>query len=155
MDRVSSSLTIILRIALPTMWAASVISLVVLLSWSIGGRANIFANLIVLIGLFLIIACGIAFIKLILWKLYRVEMDDKYVYVSNYFRTFKYPFQDIESIKGVSLAPERIFKIRLKSKGSFGKVIYFLASQKLWQGFIETHSHQLKNIFIPEIHPEN
>lgn len=149
MNRVSSSLTIILRIAFPTMWAAFVISLVVLLSWSIGGRVNIFSNPIVLIGLFLIIACGIAFIKLILWKLYRVDMDDKYVYVSNYFRTYKYPFQDIESIKGISFAPNRIYKIQLKSKGSFGSAIYFLASQKLWQDFVETHPNQLENIFRP------
>ena len=147
MNRVSSSLTIILRIALPTMWAASVVSLVVLLSWSVGGRANIFANPIVLIGLFLIIASGIAFIKLLLWKLYRVDIDDKYVYVSNYFRTFKYPFQDIESIKGISLLPERIFKIQLKSKGSFGSVIYFLASQKLWQDFVKEHPLQLQDIY--------
>ena len=147
MDRVSSSLTIVIRIALPTIWLATVISLVVLLSWAVSGRAQIFSNPIIWIALLLIIGSGVAFIHFILWKLYRVDMDHKYIYVTNYFRTYKYPFQDIELIKGISIFSDRIFRIQLKSKGSFGKNIYFLASQKLWHDFIDEHPEQLKDIY--------
>jgi hypothetical protein len=70
-------------------------------------------------------------------------MDDHHLYISNYFRTFKYPFSDIEVIRESSVLPGRIFCIRLKSKGSFGKNIYFLASQELWKDFLSTHQSQL------------
>lgn len=147
MDRVSSSLTIVLRIVIPTVWLVTVISLVVLLSWAVIGRAQIFSNPIIWLALLLIIGSGVAFIYFILWRLYRVDMDHKYVYVSNYFRTYKYSLKDIESIVGISLFPDRIFRIRLKSKGSFGKNIYFLASQKLWQDFIDEHPEQIRGIY--------
>lgn len=74
-------------------------------------------------------------------------MDNKSIYLSNYFKTFKYPFSDVQSIKGIPALPDRIYHIELKSKGSFGKHIYFLASQKLWQDFVEKHPEVLKDIF--------
>jgi len=147
MDRVSSSLTIVLRIVLPTVWLVTVFSLVVLLSWAVSGRAQIFSNPIVWIALLLIIGSGVAFIHFILWRLFRVDMDHRYVYISNYFHTYKYPFNDIESIKGIALLPDRVFRIELKSKGSFGKDIYFLASQKLWHDFVREHPDQLARIY--------
>jgi hypothetical protein len=146
MNRVSSSLTVILRIALPTIWFVSILSLLILLSWAVSGRAQLFSFPLVWAGMLLIIGCGASFIYFLLWKLYRVDMDDQSIYVSNYFRTYRYPFRDIQSIRGISVAPNRIFRIELKSKGSFGKNIYFLASQKLWQDYIQTHPLQLKDI---------
>ncbi len=147
MERVSSQLTILLRIALPTIWLTTVLSLTFLLGWTVRGKAQIFSNPLVWIGLILVLGSGIAFIRFILWRFYRVDMDDRYVYVSNYFKTFKYPFSDVESIRGSSVLPGRIFLIRLKSKGSFGKDIYFLASQKLWGDFVKEHQDALRDLY--------
>ena len=147
MDRVSSQLTIFIRIALPTIWFTTIISLFVLLIWSVQGKAQIFANPIIWIGMIAILALGYAFTKLILWRIYRVDMDERFVYVSNYFKTFKYPFSDIESIRTSSLLPGRVFIIKLKSKGSFGQKISFLASQKLWSDFVTEHPNLFENIY--------
>jgi magnesium-transporting ATPase (P-type) len=148
MNRVSSSLTILIRIGIPTMWFAFVLSIMILLSVAVSGRAQFFSNPILWISILFILGSGMTLMYLVFWKFYRVDMDRKFVYVSNYFRTFKYSFNDIESIKGISLFPDRIFKIRLKSKGSFGRNIYFLASQKLWEDFISEHAVQLENILL-------
>lgn len=75
-------------------------------------------------------------------------MDASSVYLTDYLRTFKYPFSDIKSIEGIGLMPNRVFHIELKAKGTFGKHIYFLASQKLWKDFVDNHPEQMKNIFI-------
>ena len=147
MDRVSSQLTIFIRIALPTIWFTTIISLFVLLIWSVQGKAQIFANPIIWISMIAIIGIGFAFVKLVLWRIYRVDMDDRYVYVSNYFKTFKYPFSDIESIRTSKVLPGRIFIIRLKSKGSFGREISFLASQKLWSDFVVEHPRLFESIY--------
>ena len=135
MQRVSSQLTIVLRIVLPTIWFTSILSIVVLLSFAVSGKAGLFGNPFVWIGLALILGCGFAVIKLLFWRFYRVDMDPQFVYVSNYFKTYKYPFTAVESITESSRLPGRVFCIHLKTKGSFGQHIHFLASQVLWQDF--------------------
>ena len=139
MQRVSSQLTIVMRIVLPTIWFTSILSIVVLLGFAINGKAGLFGNPFIWIGLLLILGCGFAFIKLLLWRFYRVDMDRSFVYVSNYFKTYKYPFTAVESITDSKTLPGRVFCIHLKTKGSFGKNIYFLASQVLWQDFQKEH----------------
>jgi len=128
-----------MRIVLPTIWFTSILSIVVLLGFAINGKAGLFGNPFIWIGLLLILGCGFAFIKLLLWRFYRVDMDRSFVYVSNYFKTYKYPFTAVESITDSKTLPGRVFCIHLKTTGSFGKNIYFLASQVLWQDFQKEH----------------
>ena len=149
MQRVSSQLTIVLRILLPTVWLTLILSITILLIYAVRGKAGLMANPIIWIALLLILGSGFAFIKFILWRLYRIDMDNQYFYISNYFKTFKYPYSDIDVIRESSVLPGRVFCIRLKSKGSFGKNIYFLASQVLWQDFISTHPDQLGDKLKP------
>lgn len=139
MQRVSSQLTIVLRIALPTIWFTAVASIFVLLVWAVRGKAGLFANPFLWIGLLLILGSGFFIMKFILWRFYRVDMDDRFVYVSDYFKTFKYPFQAVESIRDSKTLPGRVFCIHLKSKGTFGQKIYFLAAQVLWQDYLSEH----------------
>ena len=143
MQRVSSQLTIALRIALPTAWLTLILSITILLGWTVRGTARLFAHPIIWLSLLIILATGFAFIKFVLWRLYRVDMDDRFLYVSNYFKTYKYDLSDIESITESKILPGRIYCIHLKSKGSFGKNIYFLASQALWKDYVETHQQQM------------
>jgi hypothetical protein len=145
-NRVSSQLTIVLRIVLPTIWFTTIVSLVGLLGWAIRGKAGLFGNPFIWIGLLLILGSGLLFFRLVLWRYYRIDMDSRFLYVSDYFRTFKYPFSDIESITESTSLPGRVFCIMLKSKGSFGKKLYFLASQVLWQDFIKEHPEQMDSL---------
>ena len=146
MERVSSQLTILIRIALPTIWMTTILSLVILLGISVRGTAQVFSNPIVWLGLLFILGTGIAFIYLVLWRFYRVDMDDRFIYVSDYFRTYKYPFSDIANIRESKLLPGRVFIITFKSKGTFGKQISFLASQKLWNDFLAEHPDLFREI---------
>ncbi len=137
MQRISSQLTIVLRIAFPTIWLASILSIVILLGWAVRGKAGLFGNPFIWIGLLLILGSGFAFIKLILLRFYRVDVDANNIYVSNYFKTYKYPFSEVDYIRDSKTLPGRVFCICLKAKGSFGKNIYFLAAQTLWQDFLK------------------
>ena len=143
MQRVSSQGTIILRVALPTAWLTLIFSITVLLGWTIRGKAGLWANPFIWISLLVILGTGFVFIKFLLWRLYRIDMDDRFLYISNYFKTYKYDLADIESIVDSKILPGRVFRIRLKSKGSFGRNIYFLAAQSLWKDYIETHQQQM------------
>lgn len=139
MQRVSSQLTIVLRIVLPTVWFTTIVSLVVLLLWAVRGKAGLFSNPYLWVGLLLILGSGLILIKWLLWRYYRIDMDERYVYVTNYFKTYKYPLSDIERITTSKMLPDRIFCIHLKAKGTFGQDIQFLASQALWKDYLGNH----------------
>jgi hypothetical protein len=149
MQRVSSQLTIMIRIFIPTVWFTFVLSVCILLFWSIRGKAGLFSNPFIWVALFIILGTGFFFIRFLLWKLYRVDMDNQFIYISNYFKTYKYRFEDIESIRDTKIGTNRIYVIELKSKGSFGKKIHFLASQVLWNDFIKNHPGQLGPLLAP------
>src|SRR5688500_17504701 len=105
MERVSSQWTIFIRIALPTVWFTTFISIVILLGLTVRGTAQIFSNPLVWLVFLLILGTGFSFIHFVLWRFFRIDMDERYVYVSNYFKTYKYPFSDIESIRESKLLP--------------------------------------------------
>lgn len=139
MQRVSSQLTLIIRIVIPTVWITLIASIVILLGWTVSGKAGLLANPIIWIALLVILGTGFFFIRFILLRLFRIDMDDLHLYISNYFRTFKYSIDDIQSITTSKIFPGRVFCIHLKSKGTFGQHIYFLASQDLWKDYIASH----------------
>lgn len=143
MERVSSQGTIFIRIAIPTIWLTTIFSLIVLLLLAVQGKAQIFSNPIVWLVFLIILGSGLAFIYFVLWRIYRVDMDDEAVYVSDYFKTYRYPFSDIAGIRESKILPGRVFIIELKSKGSFGKEMAFLASQKLWKEYLLEHPQVL------------
>lgn len=148
MQRVSSQLTIVLRIVIPTVWLTTILSFVVLLGMAVRGKAGLFGNPFIWIGLLIILGSGFTLIKWLLWRFYRVDMDQHYLYVSNYFNTYKYPLHDIEAIIPSATLPTRIFCIVLKSRGTFGKKIWFLASQALWQDYLLDHPDVKQRITI-------
>lgn len=150
MQRVSSQLTIMLRIFLPTVWFTFVLSIIILLLWAVRGKAGLLANPFIWIALVFIFVSGFALIRFLLWKIYRVDMDEQFIYISNYFRTYKYPYSDVVSIRDSNIGTNRIFVIELKSKGSFGKKIHFLASQALWSDFVKHHPRQLGHLIATE-----
>ena len=147
MHRVSSQLTIALRIALPTIWFTAIVSTFVMLMWAVRGKAGLFSNPYIWIGILLILVTGYAFTHFILWRLYRIDMDGDHLYVSNYFRTYKYPYAEVVSISDAGIWKERIYRVTLKSKGSFGQHLYFLASKTLWLDFKNEHP-ELSDLWV-------
>lgn len=155
MQRVSSQLTIFLRIFIPTVWFTFIGSVVVLLVWAVRGKAGLLGNPFIWVGLLLILGCGYAVIHFFLWRLYRVDMDDQYVYISNYFKTYRYNFDDIDTITDSKTLPGRVFCIHLKAKGSLGQSIYFLASQVLWKDYLMSHDKVREKTFQEKKLPDN
>lgn len=149
MNRVSSQLTIVLRIVIPTVWFTAILSTLVMLTWAVRGKAGLFSNPYIWLGVILIIATGYAFIRLLLWRVYRVDMDSEYLYVTNYFKTYKYPYSEVDTIQDAGILKGRIFRITLKAKGSFGQKLYFVASKTLWLDFKNEHP-ELSDLWVNE-----
>ncbi len=62
------------------------------------------------------------YVKTSLWPLKRLDADDAYVYVTNYWTTVRYPWADVSHV----VVGRRRATLYLKGKGRFGRHIHFL-----------------------------
>jgi hypothetical protein len=79
-------------------------------------------------------------------QLKRVEMGQDCYYVSNYLKTYRLVYEDIESVSTIPLFRLQIMTFKLKAKGSFGKKITFLASKQLLEIFYESNPEVASHI---------
>jgi hypothetical protein len=73
------------------------------------------------------------------FKLLRVEMWEEHYIASNYFKSYRLIYDDIESITKLSLGRLSWVTFRLKGKGSLGSKIMFLQSNNLYRIFTEAN----------------
>jgi len=137
MQQVSTSLTLFLKIFFPVFWivffAAFTFAVWDLDRGSFGGIP--IGSFRIGVSIFLLI--GIALLYWSVMRLKRVEMDDKYVYVTNYFKNFKYPWHNISKLEERDFIVFRTIHLRLKEPGEFGKRITFVASRRKFNAFIK------------------
>jgi len=89
------------------------------------------------IGVVIFYLIGLLFLYFTFLRLKRVEIDPDFVYVTDYLKTYRYPFHNIESIKEINLYLFYLCTIRFKEKGSFGKKIHFLESRIKFKNALE------------------
>jgi hypothetical protein len=139
MQNVSSSFTVILKFALPTCWIVFFGAMTVAL-WFVDivpiagmetGTFRIVMSIFFLIGV-LILYWAVMGLK-------RVEMDDQFIYVTNYFKNIRYPYHQIEKINEKDYYFFRTFHLILKQSGYFGKKITFIPGRINFDQFLSEH----------------
>jgi hypothetical protein len=139
MVHVSSNLTLVFRIFIPTFWLAffGLFTIAVfVLDTSYFGNIPAFLFRVGTVAFYII---GSFLIYFSLLKLKRVEMDEWFVFATNYFKTYKYPWHNVERLEERDLIIFQLVTVHLKEPGSFGKRLLFLASRKRFRLFLETH----------------
>ncbi len=91
------------------------------------------------IGITIFWLVGLAIFYLTSYQLKRVDADHEYIYVSNYFKNFRYPYSNVEKIKTVDLGILDFGSITLVTKGNFGKKIRFIRSNKGFKKYLEMY----------------
>jgi hypothetical protein len=81
----------------------------------------------------LMLGAWVLLIKRTIWRLKRVDADDTYLYVTNFWQTARYPWTDVAEISETKRAGRRIVHFQLVSSGRFGQVISFLPASHLEQ----------------------
>jgi hypothetical protein len=89
-----------------------------------------------------------------LLRLKRVEVDDQFVYVSNYFRSYRYPWEDIDRLGKQDFIVLQFIHIRLKAPGSFGRTMTFLSSKRRTQEAAIANPAHFTDIYPVEAEPE-
>jgi hypothetical protein len=135
--RLSTNWTLILRVFIPIVWITFFASF--LLSSFLADPVEIpqLTNSKFRISVILFIIGGIVFFYFTFFRLKRVDADKDHVYVTNYFKTFRYT---LDSIERIELYNHLLFKanhIILKEKGYFGKRLIFIPQKIHFNIFIE------------------
>lgn len=144
MQRVSTNFTLFLKIFVPVFWLVFFGAFTIVL-WVVDrvetgaiplGQLRLFMTFFFLIG------ATIFYFTLL--KLHRVEMDEAFVYVTNYIKTARYPYHNIEKIDEKDFIVLSTVTVHLKEKGIFGKTVTFIPSQYRFQGFLNKHPEVVK-----------
>jgi hypothetical protein len=82
---------------------------------------------------------GFALFYFTVFKLKRVDANEEFLYVNSYFKSVRYPFNNIEKIELSDYGVFNFGHITLVDKGSFGKTISFLRSGRGFRQFLEKY----------------
>jgi len=146
MRLISSSLTIFFKIFIPTFWITFVgfFTLAVFFNTTIniptiqtsGFRA----------GTLIFFISGIAVLYYLFMRLKRVEVTETHVYVTNYYKTYRYPYSSISTIQEQNILGFTKVRMHLAEPGSFGDKIVFIASRKRWNELIQERPEVLAHM---------
>jgi hypothetical protein len=126
MERVSSNSTLFFVIFLPVFWTVffgAITAALMLQPFAFIG--NIPSGMF-RIGLGFFYLSGLALFYFTLLRLRRVEIGQGFVYVTNYFKNFRYPYHNVERIETSTFLFLHIGTVTLKKPGYFGRRILFL-----------------------------
>ncbi len=139
MRRLSSSATLALKIFFPTFWIVffGLFTVAVLLSGM--GKAPLLGSIYFKVGALIFYLLGVTLLYLTVMQLKRVEIDDEFVYVTNYFKNYRYPYQDIEKITEQDYLLFKTARLTLVNRGSLGRRITFLQSKQKFEDFVKSY----------------
>jgi hypothetical protein len=105
----------------------------------ISGTSNapLFGSGVFKAGVLVFFVMGALILYFTLMQLKRVEFDLHHLYITNYFKTVRYPLEDIDFITETNLAVVHLGHIYLKAAGVFGRRITFLQSRQKFEDFVK------------------
>ncbi len=137
MHRISSNLTLFLKIFLPTLWVAFFGAFTLAIVLSNVEQFPLFNFFYFKLGLAAFFLTGCTLFYFTFFQLKRVELDKQYLYASNYFKTYRYSYDSIEKITERDLGIFHLVKTHLKEPGKFGKRITFILDEAMLNDFLE------------------
>ena len=146
MQRVSSNLTIFLKLFLPTFWIVFFGAFTGVILLSKNSYFGQFPALPFKIGTVFFYLSGLVMFYFTLLKLKRVELGREQLYVTNYFKHVRYPYRDVEMIEDSSIGFFRTATVQLKAAGTFGSRITFVVSGANYDHFWKTHPELEKKL---------
>ncbi len=143
---ITSSSTIFWKFFLPTFWIVFFTTITLGLIFSEIKPTSIpkeYFSVLMVVTLLL----GIGFFLLSTIRLKRVEMDGEFLYVTNYFKWYRYPYHNIDRIIERDMVLLKVITVKFKESGNFGKKIFFLANHRKLNEFLKENPTVTKQLF--------
>ncbi len=139
MQRVSTNLTLFYKFFIPVFWIVFFGAVTVaVLAYPFTYVGNIPASYF-RIGILVLYLAGTGLLAFTLMRLKRVETDDEFFYVTNYFKTARYPFHSIRKVEVSDFFLFRTASLNFKKPGTFGRRATFVPSKQRFHDFWEAH----------------
>lgn len=146
MQRLSSNSTLLLKVFFPTFWSIFFGALVLAFLFADYAGPVYLHSMGFKLGVLIFYIAGLTAIYFTIWRLKRIEIDDHFVYVTDYFKTARYPFHNIEEIKSSSFPFAQLGRIKLGTTGIFGKQLYFIHNKETFERIIISQPELLHKI---------
>jgi len=139
MIRLSSGWTLLLRLFIPVFYLVFMGALTGATIIQGADVSPVFGTWIYRLTMLGLLTLGVVTIRFTLWKLLRLDASSSHFFITNYFKTFRYSLESIESIQPFKLFFWTFIQIKLKERGSLGKNLYVLLERRLWVQYLDTH----------------
>lgn len=126
MIRLSSNWTLFLKIFLPVFWISFFGGFLIAVYTTNSIQAPQFSSGKFRSGAVIFVLSGMIFFLFTFFRIKRIDADDKFIYISNYFRTYRYTFDAIEKITVYDHLILKAAHLKFKGKTSLGRKIVFL-----------------------------
>ena len=144
MERLSSNLTLFFKLFIPTGWV-SFFGLFTLVIFVVDTTDKpLLASTIFRFSFLAFFLIFFAIIYFTIFQLKRVEQQGENIFVTDYFKTVKFPIENINRVSTLNLILFKVVWFHLKSKGIFGKRIPFLAKKSNFKSFESKNSRLFK-----------
>ena len=149
MINISTNATLMLKFAIPICWLIFFGSFTIA-AWVVPATEGVGPTMAAKIGLTLFFLIGALYLYWGLLRLKRIEMDADFLYATNYFKTYRYPWHNIDKIKEKDYLLFRTLHIFFNKPGNFGKKVYCVISQKRLNEFLAAHPGVLNHFLEKE-----
>jgi len=137
MQRLSSNSTLFLKFFIPVFWIVFFGAFTgAILMYNFDYVGNIPATPF-RVGVVVFYISGVAMFAFTLMRLFRVEADGHFFFITNYFKAARYPFHNIKKIEESRFLSFLLVSIYFKQPGQFGKRVTFVANKHLYNSYWE------------------
>lgn len=145
MQRLSSNLTLFFKLFVPTGWV-SFFGLFALVIFLVDTTDKpLLASFEFRVGFMVFFLIFLTIIYFTIFQLKRVETEGGFIFVTDYFKTIKFPIENIDRISTLNLGLFKVVWLRLKTKGVFGKRIPFIAKKSSFNTFEVSNQSLFQN----------
>jgi|AntRauTorckE5430_2_1112549.scaffolds.fasta_scaffold08792_3 hypothetical protein len=151
MHRLSSNATLLLKFFIPVFWIVffGITTLVALFYQYdyVGNTPAIYFKA----GMVFFYVTGVLLFAFTLLRLKRVEADGDFLYVTNYFKTARYPFHNVTQFRLSRFLFLQLASVQLQESGIFGQRFFFLASRHLVDGYFNAYPERKVQLLDDEV----
>ena len=140
--RLSSNWTLILRLFLPVAWVSFFGAFFASTLLADAVEVPKLVNPTFRMGLAVFILSGMVFFRFTFLRLRRVDADSNFLYVSDYFRTYRYTLNSIERFVIYDHLVVKAVHVFLREKGRMGKRLIFLPKMIHFNRFVDENGLQ-------------
>ena len=136
---VSTSATLFLKLVFPLLWTVFFGTLLLGSIFSDFDYFGPFPATYFKIGLAIFFFSGVLLLYWMLFRIKRVDMSKEGIFVTNYFKGYRYSYDSLKKIKERDYGLFLVVDLLLKEPGSFGEKMTFVASRSRYKAYINNN----------------